>query len=99
MKKLANFKDEFKALNSFTEENIVAAFGKIALNQRKCDKYSLAYKVRMMTNEPYFGLFIEHTSRAYLLQRFFDALNTNTIYKLVQSKYTESQLLEQLNKK
>jgi hypothetical protein len=91
----ANFSQEFRKLNNFTEEEIVIAFQRIAANQRKCDKSALHYKCGMIT--PNVSPF-PNELRSYYHAKFLKLLNTQTIYKLVQSKYTESQLLEELLK-
>lgn len=83
---------KFEQLQHATPSQLIEAFKLYAGNQKKNDRYGLAYLIGMIDH--YAGLQAQYGNykRAELLAMLFERINEKTIFRLIQSEHTANEL-------
>lgn len=88
----------FPQLNQYHAGDLLSAFVIYASNQKKNDRYGVAYFIGMLDSHA--GTLATYTDRkrADLLAQLFGMVNVNNISRLIQSDYTANELAKILTK-
>jgi hypothetical protein len=90
-------KNYTKILSCYSSGELIEAMLQYVANRKKNDKGDIAYKIGMIDH--WQGLCSSNLKRSECIERFKSLLNEKTIYMVIQSEYTASQLLNFLPKK
>lgn len=84
-------------LTSLTTSDIRRGFLSLITNRKLVDKNGLAYFISMVDH--WRGLYAVHRKREELLLELSElVLDDNNLYRCIQSDWTRSQIIKQLNK-
>ena len=83
-------------LKDYQAPELIGAMLQYIDNRQKNDKGSIAYKVGMIDH--WQGLRAQGLKRADVIALFTSLLNKRTIYQVIKSEYTATQLLNYLPK-
>lgn len=84
-------------LPDYSPEELINAMLQYVSNRKNEDKFGINYKIGMIDH--WQGMYSQHLKRNEMIDRFKSLLNEQTIYKCIQSQYTENQLLKYLPKR
>jgi hypothetical protein len=89
-----------KTLENFTKHQIIEALFKYASNQKKCDKYSVAYMAQMIdfNTGGMYTIFLNHYKRSEILFGFKTLVLRKGFDQLIKSENIKKEVLTILNK-